>query len=214
MAKHQPSDVRRAQLFQAALEVCAEKGYHSTRVDDIVKRAGLSKGALYHHFRSKQDLFLALFESMIREFSELMQQTRQQSSSAIEALRSSMRLFGQWIEANPDLIRGMMDFYILGAREPRFRQAFIGYYEELVQVVVDIVRDGMQNGELDAKLDAERVAWVFITAGDGLFFVHQVLEQSRLGVQRMMELLELTLLALGVKDVEHTNAPELSKEIP
>ena len=50
----------RAKLLKAAGSVFARRGYHEATLDEIVARAGLSKGALYHHFSSKEDLFLAL----------------------------------------------------------------------------------------------------------------------------------------------------------
>jgi len=50
----------RAKLLKAAGGVFARRGYHEATLDEIVARASLSKGALYHHFASKEDLFLAL----------------------------------------------------------------------------------------------------------------------------------------------------------
>jgi AcrR family transcriptional regulator len=50
----------RAKLLKAAGGVFARRGYHEATLDEIAAKAGVSKGALYHHFASKQDLFLAL----------------------------------------------------------------------------------------------------------------------------------------------------------
>jgi AcrR family transcriptional regulator len=55
----------RAALLRAAGEVFAERGYPDASVDEIAARAGYSKGALYWHFASKDDLFLALVEERI-----------------------------------------------------------------------------------------------------------------------------------------------------
>lgn len=63
MAKHAPAEVRRDQVLNAALTCFARNGYHATRVDDIVAEAGLSKGAIYHRFRSKDEIFLGLFDA-------------------------------------------------------------------------------------------------------------------------------------------------------
>ncbi len=46
------------QILDAALEVFVKKGYAQTRMDDIVDLSGLSKGAIYHHYSSKNELFL------------------------------------------------------------------------------------------------------------------------------------------------------------
>ncbi|HET6835799.1 MAG TPA: helix-turn-helix domain-containing protein, partial [Acidimicrobiales bacterium] len=49
----------RARLVTAAAEVFAERGYEGARVQEIVRRAGLSTGAIYTNFRNKADLLLA-----------------------------------------------------------------------------------------------------------------------------------------------------------
>ena len=52
-------DNSKNQILDAALKVVVNKGYAQTRMDDIVSQSGLSKGALYHHYPSKKDLFIA-----------------------------------------------------------------------------------------------------------------------------------------------------------
>src|SRR5262249_40586210 len=50
----------RQRLVKAAVEAIAEKGLHATTLDEIAERAGLTKGAIYDNFRSKEELFLAV----------------------------------------------------------------------------------------------------------------------------------------------------------
>ena len=57
-----PRDERRAQLLVAALEVFTAAGYHSAAMDEIADRANVSKPALYQHFPSKLDLYLAVLD--------------------------------------------------------------------------------------------------------------------------------------------------------
>jgi AcrR family transcriptional regulator len=52
----------RDRILGAALDVFARKGYHRAIVDDIVRASGTSKGAVYHHFRTKEAVFLALVD--------------------------------------------------------------------------------------------------------------------------------------------------------
>lgn len=58
-------DARPAEIVAAALEVFAEKGFAAARLDDIAARAGVSKGALYLYFETKQDLFTAVVRDAI-----------------------------------------------------------------------------------------------------------------------------------------------------
>lgn len=59
----------RAALLSAARELFARDGYAATSIDDIVARAGVTKGAFYHHFGGKEELFLRVFETVKKELS-------------------------------------------------------------------------------------------------------------------------------------------------
>src|SRR5580704_10462957 len=63
-------DATRVALVTAARELFGEKGFADTGIDEIVTRAGVTKGALYHHFDGKEVLFKAVFEQVQREVSD------------------------------------------------------------------------------------------------------------------------------------------------
>src|ERR1700730_2235101 len=66
-----------ARLLNAAEEVFVRDGYEAAQLDEIAARAERSKGAVYTHFKSKEDLFLALFEHRTRSYVEgLLQRLR------------------------------------------------------------------------------------------------------------------------------------------
>lgn len=62
-------DVTRERILEAALQTFSRKGYHGTRLDDIVDVSDTSKGAIYFHFANKERLFLALVD----QFSDLLE---------------------------------------------------------------------------------------------------------------------------------------------
>lgn len=62
-------EATRAALLAAARELFGEMGYGRTSTEDVVARAGVTKGALYHHFEGKPDLFRAVFEDAKYEIS-------------------------------------------------------------------------------------------------------------------------------------------------
>jgi AcrR family transcriptional regulator len=61
------AEATRRALLAAARDAFGERGYGPTSVEEIVRRAGVTKGALYHHFRDKDDLFVAVVEEVKRE---------------------------------------------------------------------------------------------------------------------------------------------------
>ena len=62
--RRRPAD-RPAEILAAALEVFAERGFQAARLEEVAKRAGVSKGALYLYFETKADLFRAVVTEAI-----------------------------------------------------------------------------------------------------------------------------------------------------
>jgi AcrR family transcriptional regulator len=83
---------RRA-LLDAARSLFAERGYHGAAAEEIVRRAGLTRGALYHHFEDKKDLFRAVVEEMVGEIDEKVQETVRAASGPREAVMAGYRTF-------------------------------------------------------------------------------------------------------------------------
>lgn len=94
------AQLTRKRILDAALTVFARKGYHDTRMDDIVDKAQSSKGAVYFHFPGKEQLFLALID----EFARLLEERLIESISAeprgirrVEAaLAAGLSVFGEY----------------------------------------------------------------------------------------------------------------------
>jgi AcrR family transcriptional regulator len=63
-------DATRLALLAAARELFGERGYAATSIEEIAARAGVTKGAVYHHFGGKGDLFQDVYEQVMREVSD------------------------------------------------------------------------------------------------------------------------------------------------
>jgi len=86
-AIQQRQDVRRRGVLQAAAALYAEQGYRATSMNDLAARVGLSKPALYHYVRSKEDLLVELYEEVLRANTDSVSAIEVGSRRAIDALR-------------------------------------------------------------------------------------------------------------------------------
>jgi AcrR family transcriptional regulator len=91
--KAEQAEATRAALLAAARELFAQRGYGAVGTEEIVHQAGVTRGALYHHFSGKEDLFRAVYEDLERE---LMEQIAGEAASAgdpVAALHAGARAF-------------------------------------------------------------------------------------------------------------------------
>lgn len=88
----------RSKILDAAVRIFAEKGYHDTAVDDIVRASSTSKGAVYFHFPNKQGIFLALVEYLANQVINRMEDSIGTEKGGIDkvdaALRTALEFFG------------------------------------------------------------------------------------------------------------------------
>lgn len=87
------SATTRAKLIRAARKLFARDGYAAVGTEEIVRRAGVTRGALYHQFADKQDLFLAVYEQVEQQLTERVAATLGEVSSPFAALRAGIRVF-------------------------------------------------------------------------------------------------------------------------
>lgn len=82
-----------AAIVTAAEGLFGERGYDATTIDDIAAAAGMAKGAIYHHFRSKQDVFEAVFERMSSQLVQAVAADVPPAREPIDQLMASVRRY-------------------------------------------------------------------------------------------------------------------------
>jgi AcrR family transcriptional regulator len=141
---------RPAEITQAALEAFAEKGYEATRVDDVAKRAGVSKGLLYLYFKTKEELFKAVIKNFVVPKVDALESAVAASElSAEEFMRGPFLQFAQQIPKSPAriLVRLMI---AEGHKHPDLTAY---YWDNVVShglaALNMVVERGVNNGEFE-----------------------------------------------------------------
>jgi AcrR family transcriptional regulator len=98
---------RRAAIQSSALEVFAERGYHTTSIDDIARAAGISKALIYEHFASKQQLHADLLEvhasELYRRIADAVEEVESESGAA--RLTAGLEAYLSFVEERRDAWR-------------------------------------------------------------------------------------------------------------
>ena len=94
-ARAEQSEATRTALVSAARALFAERGYAGVGTEEIVRRAEVTRGALYHHFEDKKDLFRAVHEAVEAELAQTIagQLAEGGATGALELLRTGVRTF-------------------------------------------------------------------------------------------------------------------------
>jgi AcrR family transcriptional regulator len=102
--KASQAEETRARLIEAAHQLFAEQGYAATGTEQILSRTGLTRGALYHHFKDKADLFAAVYERIELEAVEVLSARLVDATDPLEALERGCLTWLEFV-ARPDVLR-------------------------------------------------------------------------------------------------------------
>ncbi|MDD3732927.1 MAG: TetR/AcrR family transcriptional regulator [candidate division Zixibacteria bacterium] len=117
-----PPEERRQQLLKAARKLFLKKGYRMTTTEEIARTAGLTKGALYHHFKSKEDMLYELIKKLTEKMDTSIHEMIKKNMEPIEILRL---MLSHHVGFEPDLMRDMIDIYAQSLRIARIKR-YIG----------------------------------------------------------------------------------------
>ncbi len=141
------SEQRKDQILDAASEVFAEKGVYQSTMDDIVKESGLSKGALYWYFKSKDDILISIFERMFhREFEQLKGITVSKGN-ATQQILSFTKYVAEDIQQMLRLMPIAYEFISLAFRRKFVQDAFKHYINSFMDLIIPIIQQGIDSGE-------------------------------------------------------------------
>ena len=159
---------RRLEILAAAQECFGEAGYHETRVDEIARRAGLSKGAIYWHFDGKRELFLALFERYLDAFSACRDVARD-SPTAELGLRKVFDAVLRSLPRTRPMLKLTLEYLARAGRDEELRVRCGRLYRLLGEVMAEQIQRGVADGRFRA-VDVDSTASALVAVMDGLLF--------------------------------------------
>jgi AcrR family transcriptional regulator len=147
-----------ARLLSVAAELFAEKGFDATSVQEVVDRAQVTKGALYHYFDSKQDLLYEIYHSIISAQLAELERILAQAGSASQTLRSIIVSLVESTAARADqALVFSREMHRLDRAKLDLVRADRRRYNDLVR---DVVARAQEAGEFARVADADTVALV------------------------------------------------------
>ena len=184
-------------IMQVAQQLFATKGYNGTSMNDIVKESGVSKGAIYNHFESKEKLFIALLDLETELGLDNVVSLMNGSTDSIERLKNAIKYtFSTSVACPREVCMMQIEFMITASRIDTIKPALINRYNLIHKFFVDIIEEGKRNGDIRQDVDSEGLVSLVYATLDGLAFQH-----ATLGIQYDPQHLETVLMELILKDI-------------
>ncbi len=183
---------KRTRILQAAREVFEESGFDAARVDEVARRARVSKGTVYNHFASKESLLVEAVLSQMAEDREHVKQIAASQADSDHGLVTALRLL--ITEVLPSTVgRGQSlayQIWALVARDEEIRarvfEEFRSVYERREHALVDLVAAGTSKGTLRDDVSAEDISLLLLSVFDGLVY-RSMFDRDRIAPERSLE---------------------------
>lgn len=192
MSEKQPKEIRVESLLRAAMEEFLDNGYEGASVEAIAKRAGVSKGGLYHHFRNKEELMLEVNKKLsepVFEFAERAYRNR----CVMDGMKQYIRDYLSYWIAHPR----ELGFFSLSLSKAFESEMLMDYYREYMKeytkFVVGLYSKAIENGETDID-DPEAYGISLIGTLDGV--LSYAITDLQTDVTALAERIEKVLLKL------------------
>jgi AcrR family transcriptional regulator len=160
----------RSLLLDAAEEVFAEKGFTPATLDDIAHTAGYTKGAIYKHFATKEDLFLAVSDRYWRRyfdnFAEVMSTSRQIGARELDEIAARWRQLSRDRGAEHAALGHEFTLYLL--RNPDARGRVAVKRAEVVEALGKFIVEGIDRLGGTLTMPALTFAQVLIATSDAV----------------------------------------------
>jgi TetR/AcrR family transcriptional regulator, acrAB operon repressor len=165
------AQVTRQQLLDAALTVFSAKGYSATRLEDIAAEAGVTRGAIYHHFGGKVELYDQLMQEITSEVDPLIEQAITEGQGALDTLRRIFVIPLEYAASNARYRQAAELMFFKTEAIPEMDGAMhqkTEGIEQFTQRLTAIVERGMAAGEIRREIDARDAAVALGSLQNGL----------------------------------------------
>ena len=143
-------------LFEAAVELLADRGYAGATIDDIVERAGVAKGTVYYHFRSKSELVSTLLDDGLKRLATSFRTEIEGAEDGFAALRALVHAELTYLERYQAFSKLVMSEMWRADRD--WRDSLSTLRQEYGEVFAGVLRAGVAEGVFRADLDTRAAA--------------------------------------------------------
>lgn len=192
MAQQERAVRTREAVIQAAAEAFADAGFLATSMADIFARAGVTKGALYFHFTSKEELAFAIIDAEEQAAAEMIESVMATDSPPLQKLIDISFRWAHLIQSNSIVQAGLRMIIEQGTYSRPMPQPYTQWQDLSAQLFAQ----AQERGELERSVDARNMAEFIVSSFTGAQIVSQVVSGHKDLLQRVERMWQLLLKGL------------------
>lgn len=157
----------RAHILEVAAECFARQGYAATGVAELCQRAGVTKGAFYHHFPTKQAVFMELLNQWLLVLDTQLAAAQAGAATVPEGLLRMANMAQNVFKMADERLPMFLEFLTEARHDPSVWQAMVAPYQRYRAFFANIIEAGIAEGTLQ-PVDPEAAAHVIVSMAVGL----------------------------------------------
>lgn len=146
-------------IFHAAMELFREKGFENTSVEEITRKAGVSKGTFFTHFPTKNSVFSAVGKILVDYVLEDAEAVLKPEKPVLEIMRDSIGRISAWCTENRVLMQQVM---ASGMYRPAMSSRSTSNRVATVGMITGLLGAGVEKGEISGRISLENAALVIL----------------------------------------------------
>ena len=161
----QRSEETRTKIMEAAVKLFSTRGFNTASVDEICEEARISKGAFYHHFESKQALFLALLDGWLQTIDHAIEISK--DKTAPETFMQMTEAFPYIFETAGEGLPMFLEFWLQASRDKTIWEASIAPYRRYHKYFTSLIKKGVDEGSF-VEVNPELASRMIVSTAMGL----------------------------------------------
>ena len=158
----------RSALLEAAATVFARRGMQQASIDEVAEHAGFTKGAVYAHFESKEELFLAMLDDRFARHAEEIDDLLASDAEPEDQARMGAANFIDLISSDPEWERLFFEFSAYAARNENFRRELVARRRQLQERMAELFWRRAEELGVEPPFPMEEIARMTFAMADGI----------------------------------------------
>tara|TARA_B100000212_G_scaffold211391_1_gene159758 strand:+ start:297 stop:899 length:603 start_codon:yes stop_codon:yes gene_type:complete len=192
------------QILKAALKIFVVNGYSNTKMDDIADEAGFSKGAVYHHFSSKDDLFFSLIDYWETSFLPKFYSNNYSNVSLVKVLKELASEVASNFKNKKYLFLAELEIWALSNRDSKVRERTKKLYNKMLSHLENIFTNAINDGEYK-NIDPGMAAMAVMTSMQGVIWFSIFDHKNFTAEEYVNEVMNFIINGLKKTSIEMTN---------